>query len=129
MPRLPKEILGRLTRKNITKSTYKYGVIYILALELLSLVVCEMSDNYLYFWYPIMTQLTSAIFMLSIICTPTKVTPCIRKKVAMYCLVSYYLFRVICVLFNISNEFYTIYISYGLLLSSLFIVLKTIIKK
>jgi len=129
MPRLPKEILGRLTRKNITKSTYKYGVIYILALELLSLVVCEMSDNYLYFWYPIMTQLTSAIFMLSIICTPTKVAPCIRKKVAMYCLVSYYLFGVICVLFNISNEFYTIYISYGLLLSSLFIVLKTIIKK
>ncbi len=129
MPRVPKEILGRLVRKNTIKSIYKYGVIAVLIIELFSLVVCELSDNYLYFWYPILTQLTSAVFILSIICTPSKVAPCIRKKVAMYCLAAYYSYGVVCVLLNIDNKEYEYFITYGLLLSSLFILINTIIRK
>lgn len=131
MPRIPKEILGaaRLVKRNTTKYLYTYGVIGVLVIELLSLVICELSDNYLYFWYPILTQLISVIFMLSIICTPPRVAPCIRKKVAMYCLVSYYSYGTICILFNISNDEYEYFIKYGLLLSSLYILINTIIRK
>lgn len=132
MPRIPKEILegsARLVRRNTTKYLYRYGVIAVLLLELFSLIACELSDNYLYFWYPILTQITSTIFIVSIICTPSRVSPCIRKKVAMYCLASYYSYGVMCILFNIGNSSYEYFITYGLLLSSLFILINTIIRK
>ena len=132
MPRIPKESLKKRVQaviKNSKNKIYTYGLIVGLVIEIASVLICEVVDDYMLFWYPMLTQLVFAIYVLSILFTPPKVSPCIREKIAMGFLVAYYTYGFLATLFKFSGEDYSINISGGLLVISFLLIIYTLKKK
>lgn len=123
--------MGKNENRNTFRyAIYKYGVVLALLCEISSLFIREFCEDYSLFGYVLTTQLSLLFFCLSFVNLPRAIMPCKRKKVAMYFLSSYYVFNVACLFVRPENCTYTTYISVGMLLSSLFIILKTLkIKK
>lgn len=116
-------------RNKVTKYiVYKYAIVLVLFIELFSAFMYLIVDYYTVFIYSLTTQMSLAILTLSFTNLPRAIIPCKRKKVAMYCLSSYYLFNILCLFIRPLYETYIIYVSLVLLLSSLFIIVTTIKK-
>lgn len=107
---------------------YKYAMVLVLFTELFSAFMYLVMDYYTVFMYSITTQISLAILTISFTNLPRTILPCIRKKVAMYCLSVYYVFNVISLFVRPLYDTYVIYVSLALLLSSLFIIITTLKK-
>jgi hypothetical protein len=113
MPRLPHESLPKkmgLLQQNAQKNVSIYGIFAVLILELLSNLLVD-RQNYLVYFYPILTNAVIAVVLLQ--CVTAKY--CVRKKIAYYTLTAYYLFNMIAIWFQFTDESYTQIVSYGLL--------------
>lgn len=115
-------------KRNFKYAFYKYAIVIVLFIELFSAFMYLIANHYTVFMYSLTTQLSLVILTLSFTNLPRAIVPCKRKKVAMYCLSSYYLFNSICLFVRPLYDTYVIYVSLMLLISSLFIIITTIKK-
>jgi hypothetical protein len=140
MPRLPKEVFTKTTRKIIDvektitnkKDIKHYYLVYafvgVMIIELLSLFL-SYSDNYLTFWYPLLTQLTVLIILLNLVLNTKKLRFCYRKKTALYVLSGYYLFNIMAVIFNIGDFAYSIIVNVLVVIACSLLFITSIIKE
>jgi hypothetical protein len=126
MPRLPHESLPPCTTcrkikeavlstsKNVKKHILTYSLFYILVMEISSVFLSN-KENYLYFWYPLLNTIGYFGLFLSLLLSSKRLRFCLRKNVVLGCLTAYYLFAVICILFQFSDLLYTSIVNYCLL--------------
>jgi hypothetical protein len=139
MPRLPHESLPCATCKkvkdaikkvstNIRKHIVIYSFFYILAMEIASIFLSN-TKNYLTYWYPLLSTSGYFVLFLNLFLLRDRLKFCLRKTICVLTLSLYYLFAIICLVFQFSNELYTSIINYGLLgivLSTLVLTLYTL---
>ena len=94
-----------------------YSIFAVLVIEWFSLFISKTNpsnpnqpfDNYLMFWYPLLTQLALFVLFFSLWLWKDRLHFCFRKSATTFYLAFYYLFGVIGVLFCIqANLYYTI---------------------
>lgn len=140
MPRLPHESLPPCTTckkikdaakkvsNNIRKHIVIYSFFYILAMEIVSIFLSN-TKNYLTYWYPLLSTSGYFVLFLNLFLLRDRLKFCLRKTVCVLALSFYYLFAIICLVFQFSDELYTSIINYGLLgvvLSTLVLTLYTL---
>ena len=122
---IPKGVLPKFTKKEIDKKLYRYGIVVVLLLELLS-VGLKAIDLYSVYTYILITQLACAILVYNNLYANKAKKLCVRKRIAFKILLSYYLIGGFCLVFSISNYFYDYIVNPLLLGSALLLILYTI---
>ena len=144
MPRLPKEVFDKKARRsqeisleNDTaikkKKTIKhYYIVYafvgVMVIELLSLFA-SYDNNYLTFYYPLLTQLTVMIILLNLTLNSERLRFCYRKTTALYILSGYYLFNIMAIIFNIGDFAYSIVVNVLIVITCSLLFITSIIKE
>lgn len=125
MPRLPHESLPCETcrkvkdavlsaSKKMKKHILIYSLFYILGMEISSVFLAE-QENYLTYWYPLLNTFGYFILILTLFLFGERLRFCTRKYICVISLLFYYFFPIVCLIFQISDEFYTSIINYTLL--------------
>jgi hypothetical protein len=135
MPRLPHEsipmkimnIIKNIHNK-VNTNIFTYSIFAILITEVISIFLADRKD-YLFYWMPLLSNIIIAILVLQNLPKAKLLRFCFRKKLAYYALSLYYIFNIICLLFQCSDSFYSCMINYGLLSIVWLLVFLTLINK
>lgn len=109
--------LGRKAIDFATKQRQEFlrlGIFYVLIVEIASIFIRDL-PNYACFWYPLLTQSVLFIMVFSVFLWRERLRFCFRKKFAAVFLSLYYLFGVVALVGNFSNQAYVDVVSYSLL--------------
>lgn len=115
-----KEVIKKVST-NLRKHVLIYSFFYILVMEISSIFLSN-TKNYLTYWYPLLSTSGFFVLFLNLFLLRDRLRFCIRKKIVVSCLSLYYLFAIICLVFQFSDELYTSIINY-MLLGAVFITL------
>lgn len=113
---------------NVRKHIVIYSFFYILGMEILSIFLSN-AKNYLTYWYPLLSTSGYFVLFFNLFLLRDRLKFCLRKTICVLALTFYYLFAIICLVFQFSDELYTSIINYGLLgvaLSTLVLTLYTL---
>jgi len=113
---------------NLRKHVVVYSFFYIFFMELMSIQLSN-QKNYLTYWFPLLSMTGFFALFLNLFLLRERLKFCLRKTIVVSCLTLYYLFGIVCLVFQFSDEIYTYIINYGLLgvaLSTLILTLYTL---
>lgn len=125
MATIPEEAFGGRIAKAVTKKVYRYGIILVVLIELLSMLLKELG-MYSVTTYVILTQLCCAILVYNNFYKFKPRVLCVRKRIAYKVLVCYYLFGISCLVFGLDHGFYTYIVNPLMLGTVLLLTLYTI---
>lgn len=131
MASVPDESLGKkamnLTKK-VCKKTFIYSVFFIILVEVFSLFIRD-KNNYVNYYYPILTQLSLFIMLFNIFYSSSKLRFCNRKKLAIFSLMMYYLVGFFSIFIELKKGVYLDVVSNLLLFTSVVLIFLSLIRK
>jgi hypothetical protein len=122
------KVIVKKASTNIRKHIVIYSFFYILLMEVSSIFLSN-TKNYLTYWFPLLSTSGYFVLFLNLFLLRDRLKFCLRKTICVLALSFYYLFAIICLVFQFSDELYTSIINYGLLgvvLSTLVLTLYTL---
>jgi hypothetical protein len=117
MAAVPDEILGKKVFKKVRASVFRYGVFFIILIELLCFLL-KYLDIYTIWHFGLFSQLACLIFMINNNYNLKPKKLCIRKNIAYNMLIFYYFLGFVSILFSISNSIYNNIASFVILFVS-----------
>ena len=106
---------------NLRKHVVVYSFFYIFFMELMSIQLSN-QKNYLTYWFPLLSMTGFFALFLNLFLLRERLKFCLRKTIVVSCLTLYYLFGIVCLVFQLPDALYTSIVN-NMLLFTTFIAL------